>query len=623
MKSCFSASITLFHSHTLMKSCFYASITLFHSHTLMKSCFSASITLFHSHTLMKSCFYAPKKLKNQYSDTSYLFSPCYVTKTNMSTGKHSGRGGKQSGRGGKVMLKHREISQVAVWLNTHKEDLTAELCLEKWTYKEDPLEDPLVELNIKNEKKLKQQQDMMTLINELIDMTPINPQFLDILKELKPHFPGRVKHTGSYQYNPFHKINWLSETTDPKIISELYEIIHDVGYDVFMKNKQNEDAFLSLLKKFKLNQEDPNYIFRYNQLVKFSKNEINKMVTSIFNKIENINPEMVENVHVLLLQDYHTVLKRMAGAMVLRKIPSQCNAFDPMFYKYVEGILKILSGAKNSFTDLAPAIFCDDKKEIPTFDLFFKQNESVLPDTTQLIKLLWEYVTETALESAGEYKNLNLEALGIVVGGFVETNRLYDQYKDFVLQCLNQNPTGLYANIDSEIRFRMAVRAIIQSKQEIGKTLSQDILLSLKAFPYPTTYYKVIIEEFLGSPPTTHSIQAKSTIQKIGYFGDLDKDNIDETVEYALEKFTEQVNSHPGHKSIIVQNFVASLLENMMPKYTIDQLKQISKYLVNIKKEMLREQDIIERNVITDLKPDIPYCDKVWKDLIKIMNEKN
>ncbi|ARF11518.1 hypothetical protein Klosneuvirus_1_375 [Klosneuvirus KNV1] len=519
----------------------------------------------------------------------------------MSTGKHSGRGGKQSGRGGKVVLKHRETSQVAVWLNTHKEDLTVELCLEKWT----------------------QQQDMMTLINELIDMTSTNPQFLDILKELKPHFPGRVKHTGGFQYNPFHKINWLSETTDPIIISELYNIIHDVGYDVFMKNKQNEDAFLSLLKKFKLNREDPNYIFRYNQLVKFSKNEINKMITSIFNKIENINPEMIENVHVLLLQDYHAVLKRMADAMVLRKIPSQCNAFDPMFFKYVEGILKILSGAKNSFTDLAPAIYCDQEKTIPTFDLFFKQNESVLPDITQLVKLLWEYVTETALQSTGEYKNLNLEALGIVIGGFVETNRLYDQYKDFVLQCLNQNPVGLYANINSEIRLRMALRAIIQSKQEIGKALPQDILYSLKAFPYPATYYQVIIEEFLGPHHSTHAVQVKSIIPKIGYFGDLDKDNIDETVEYALEKFTEQMKSHPSHKSTIIQNFVASLLENMMPKYTMDQLKQISKYLVNIKKELLCEKVIIERNVITDLKPDIPYCDKVWKDLIKVMDEKN
>jgi len=57
----------------------------------------------------------------------------------MSTGKHSGRGGKQSGRGGKVVLKHRETSQVAVWLNTHKEDLTVELCLEKWTQQQDIL----------------------------------------------------------------------------------------------------------------------------------------------------------------------------------------------------------------------------------------------------------------------------------------------------------------------------------------------------------------------------------------------------------------------------------------------------------------------------------------------------
>lgn len=519
----------------------------------------------------------------------------------MSTSKHSGRGGKHSGRGGKVVMKHKEMSQVSMWLNLHKEDLTVKLCLEKWT----------------------QQQDMMTLINELIEMVPTNPQFLGVLEELKPYFPGRIKNTGGLQYNPFHKINWLPETTDYDIIKQLYEIVHDVGYDVFMKNKQNEDAFLSLLKKFKFNQEDPNYIFRYNQLVKFSNNEMNKMVTSIFNKIENINSEMIENIHVLLLQDHHTVLKRMAGAMILRKIPSQCNAFDTMFFKYIEGILKIFSGAKNGFAELTPVIFCDDKKEIPTFELFFKQNESVLPDTTQLVKLLWDYVIDVAMQSTGEYKNLNFEAMGIVIGGFAETNRLVDQYKDFVLQCLNHSPVEFYANINEELRLRMALRAIIQSKQEIGKSLSKDILMLIQTFPYPNTYYQVIIEEFLGPHHTTQTIKPKISIPKIGYFGDLDKDNIDETVEYAIEKYTEQLKLHPSHKSIIVQNFVASLLENMMPKYTIGEIKQISKYLITIKKDLMSEKDIIERTIITDMKPDVPYCDKVWIDLKKAIDEKN
>lgn len=529
------------------------------------------------------------------------------TWTNMSNGKTSVRGGKYSGRGGKhpgygdkVVMKHREANPVSSWLNLHKEDLTLELCLEQWT----------------------QQEDKMSLINELIDLIPTNPQFLNILNDLKPHFPGRVKHGGGYQYNPFHKINWLPETTDHQIIGAMYDIVHDVGYDVFMKNKQKEDAFLSLLKKFKFNRDDPNYIFRYNQLVKFSKNEINKLVTSIFNKIENINSEMIEIAHVLLLQDYHTVLKRMADAMVMRKIPSQCITFDTLFLKYVEGILKILSGAKTNFADLTPVVFCDQEKTMPTFELFFKQNESVLPDTTQLVKVLWEYVIEITLQSTGEYKNLNFEAMGIVIGGFTETNRLYDQYKDFVLGCLDQTPKGFYANINNETRLRMALRAIVQSKQskeEVIKTLPQEILHSLKSFPYPSTYYQVIIEELFGSFHSIQIVQQKSTVIKTNYFADLDEDNIDDTIEYAVDLLNKHLNQQPLHKSTIIQNFIASLLENVKPKYTVEQIKQFGKYFASIKKDIIREQDVIERNVIADLKPDIPYCDKVWKDLIKIL----
>lgn len=534
------------------------------------------------------------------------------TKTIMSSskqtergGKHSNRGGnrggKYQGRGGKrIMMEPKEQDQVSNWLIEHRDDLTVEICIEQW----------------------KTQQDMISLINELIDMTPSNPQFLNILRDLKPYFPGRVKHEGGYKYNPLHKINWLPETTDPKVIGELYQIIHDVGYDVFMKNRQNEDAFLSLFKKFNQNKEDPNYIFRYNQLAKFSEKEINKIVTSIFNKIENISPEMIEIFHVLLLQDYHTVLRRMADAMTLRKIPSQCNVFDTLFLKYIEGISKILSGATNNFADLQPVVFCDIKKTIPTFELFFKQNEIVLPDTTQLVKLLWDYAIEVAVQSTGEYKNLNYEALGIIIGGFAETNRLYDQYKEFVLHCLDQDPNGVLSNINSEIRLRMALRAVVQSKQtkeEVMKTMPKDILQALSIIPYPSTYYKVIIRELLGLSYPIHIAPTKSIMQKISYFGDLDRDNIDDTVEYAMEQITEQMTMHPSEKNTLVQNFITSFLENMMPKYSIDEMKKIGQHLVTIKNEIFREKEYIEKNVIIDLKPDIPYCDKVWKDLIKVL----
>lgn len=528
----------------------------------------------------------------------------------MSTGKQFNRGNKQGGRGGyrqfgqdqkRVIMKPRESSPISLWLQEHAHDLTVELCCEKW----------------------KTEDEKLKLIDELIPMIPSNPEFLNVIKDLKPYFPGRVKYGIGHQFNPLHKIIWLPDTTEHYIISELFQLVHEVAsYDIFMKNKKDEDAFMSLYIKFSKGQiSDQEYLFRYNQMVKFSEKEIDKMITSIFNKIDNINDNMIEIMHVLLLQNYNYVLKKIASLIVTRKIPNKCNAIDKPFVKYIDGMMKILSGVGNNFADFSLVIFSDAEKKFPSFKPFFDQSHEPIPNMTHLVQLLWTYVWKFVAQDKGDNTGFNYESTGIIIGALAETNRLVDQYKDFVLQCLSTDSEDDFANIGEEIRLRMAIRAVVQATQTAKdiKNLPKDIVNAFKSYKYPTTYYQVIVDELLGNNYQVHHVQEKEILTSINYFEGLDKDTIDETVEYAVELFNKQLTKFPCSKSVIINNFMVSLFENMMPKYNPAHIRQICKGFEQIKNEIIREKKSIEETIIPDLKPDIPNCGKIWKDLKDII----
>jgi len=246
-----------------------------------------------------------------------------------------------------------------------------------------------------------------------------------------------------------------------------------------------------------------------------------------------------------------------------------------------------------------------------SLELFFKTNTTVIPVSTQLLKLLWAKCVACSFENDREYKELNPENLSIVIGAFANSSVLIDEYNEFIRQCFAE--VSIFDKFDYELRIKMAIRALNQSRM-----FTQSIETSFKMLKNINNSLAASIENVFASKnynAGNFRVPDENTFEVINYFHDIDTDDLNSSLEDVMSLYDDQIEKYKNKSKIITNHLIKCLIEYYNPKVHMDFVDDVFQCLVqrvefNELQTMIK--DIKESDFLKDLAIDAPNSIKVW-----------
>ena len=257
--------------------------------------------------------------------------------------------------------------------------------------------------------------------------------------------------------------------------------LHAHGYSIFAKNGRGETPFQACLANGNLSLEEKNY--RFMKIAStLPQTEITKIINAIFNTVGLENDikrkKWIERLQFAIAIDHKSTMEICATVLLTKMLAYKNN--KSMISQFIDLLVQSLSGCESGFRNVQ----CVDK----SLELFFNLNTEEIPTSNELIMNLINFAMKSAFNSQSEYKDFDLEGLGILIGGFADANLLLDMYQNFILNCLATNPISSFAEISNEIRMKMAIRAT-----QIGNKMTPEIICAFTEAPYISGFISATI----------------------------------------------------------------------------------------------------------------------------------
>ena len=509
-------------------------------------------------------------------------------------------------------IANKKYNELRDFVTTNATNLTVEMCKEK----------------IKIISKKKQENDStdvvesykFELIYNLIKGVYVNKNCLVVLEKLAQDgfFPKHQKITGRKgEYSVLHGAAWLHEELSNELFSEIIKLIHSLEYNIFSKNGKGENALSSVLAKKELNEEKK--IFRYMEICKITNNQIDKISSSIFNKIsldKKIKPMWIDKFRFILRVNPEQSLKHFAKNLIRRKPSASLNDPDVAAITYFD-LLKIsLSDIDNGYKGTKP----NDK----SLELFFEKNKYPIKNSQELLKFFWIEAKKTAFDEKRsiEQKSTDLEALGIFIGQLAKNGYLLEDYQKFIFDCLSDNQSFEFVSIvNKETIIKMAIRACVQSQiidEKIAAMLIQKKKNNLSGFlnyHIDSLTKKTVIKTEMKKEVTVESDESDEDAYEYEFFNGMNLNNFNNVVDKSLKDIEKRMlNNNYEMQAKITKKVLFNLIEKIS-KQMMQQIKIVMEKLLKIidVKLFLVEKEKIKDKHIQRLVLDSPNADNVWK----------
>ena len=196
-----------------------------------------------------------------------------------------------------------------------------------------------------------------------------------------------------------------------------------------------------------------------------------------------------------------------------------------------------------------------------------------------------------------------------------------------MLKCLSDDNTLFlkdnnfqYDYLDSELRGKMAIRAIIQSR-----IITAEIRDAIVSFQKPNNFIKFTLEEVIKNIKVLdenkneqEEIRQDLDVDEVDFFSSINKTTIEIVFDDSAEHLKLLMEKHPGKQQQLIVRYILNFLENCSAiddKFMNDSIKNIqfelTKYNVTIKDN---QEEINE--LMDDIKIDSPKAPKYWKEII-------
>jgi hypothetical protein len=353
-------------------------------------------------------------------------------------------------------------------------------------------------------------------------------------------------------------------------------------------------------------------------IAKINDERVSKIVIATCNKVggDSDLKQEIENLRHALCINPELVLQTLARTIVTRKIPSSFNIEDKSFHQFVDLVTKTFSGSENGFKD---QICLNDSLAI-----FFANNTNIIATPNELLLQFINCAIEIAFNSVSEYKHLELEALGILIGAFANQNLLLDVYESFIENCLDPQK-DIYSILTDEARIRMAIRAIFHAKK-----MTNELKKSLVTFPKINGFITSSITNLTNSEDITISQKRivsnenkekvnKINVDKIEFFSCLTAKGVSEDDIDIVDDIKSILSAHPEQRSEIIIRIFYCLLEQITPK-TFFLIDIIMKQLLSVINKNEIPVDEFEDELLEEMEIDIPKVRDTWTRINKAIS---
>lgn len=457
-------------------------------------------------------------------------------------------------------------------------------------------------------------QQMVVFIT-LIKLITTLEQVRDILAKLPT--PSHVKKTQKAGYTPYN-ILAFKRVCDHQVFSAIANLIHERGFSVAEKNDEGESALDAVLANTSITEEERN--FRYMVIANVHDSQIKKLLNKVFTGIiaDSDNKEYMNYVdyvrHALCINS-KLALDIIAKFIITRSIPADCNEKDKNASDFIDFISLCFTGAVFSFKRVSSS---------KTFNLFFKLNTNKVPTENQLFTQLIESGKEYALTSTHEYKDIELEAFGFLIGIIASKNILTDTYKQLVLDFLK--PEATFSNIEPKIRAKMAIRAVVH-----GDIKTSEITTAFREFPEVDGKISTSIKLLLGEIRPNRKIAITQTkpvselkeyiikIEDIRFFKGLNSKNVDVVITTTIKDLDTTLIQHSTQRSEVVKQLISCLLENSNTCVVERVANIMSLIKAYVSFEEIKLQSVYFEELLADISDDCPLAPKVWEGIVECL----
>jgi len=440
-------------------------------------------------------------------------------------------------------------------------------------------------------------------------------QINDVL--IKLPIPSHVKKTQKNDFTPYN-IAAFKKQCDNDVFDAIINVIHEKGYSIVDKNDRGESALDSVFENKKLSEEECN--FRYMVIANIHDCQVINLIHRVFNGVISNTKDWgnyTDYMRHALCINHKLVIKTIAEKLIKRTIPANCSEQDKNASILCDFIIQCFSGADSCFKDMITT----DK----TLKLFFELNNKQIPTANELLHSLINKAKKIALNSTSEYETFEQECFGFLIGAFAGSNVIVDVYEQFVVDCLG--PTDEFINIESEIRAKMAIRAVIHANI---KTLK--ITNAFKTLPYInghiTTKVNLLFNNQTKLQSASHAKNRSITrpltnsinVDKITFFNGLTAKNADDVIEDSIEKLSIALDQYKNQRVVIIKQLISCLIENGN-NYIINIMKNIVTMMqTHIKSNEIKQHTAyFENTFIPDIQDDAPYAPKVWGKILECL----
>lgn len=441
-------------------------------------------------------------------------------------------------------------------------------------------------------------------------------QVSDVLEVLP--IPSHIKKSKRKGYTPYNILAFKRECSH-EVFTAITNVVHSKGYSIIEKNDAGETALSAVFENKALSKED--MLFRYMTIAQISDFQIINTVHKIFNGVIGNQKNWGNNIdyirHALCI-NYELVLELIAEKLIKRTVPADCIEKDKNAPVIAEFIVKCFSGSESSFKN---TMTTDN-----TLKLFFELNEKKVPSGNELLQMLVIRAKKIALESETEYKLLEYECFGFVIGILSSYGPVLGMYERFAIDCLT--PTAEYSSIPIETRVKMVIRAVAHANVKMQK-----IVNALLALPKINGHLTVKINMLIYGKQNKLPVEISQKnanqvatqnqeINKMKFFVNLKNGTIEEIVNENVSKLEYAYDLCNGNgngdatKDEIIRKFLECLLENAN-KNIVDKFSIVNDVIAQHigKNDIQKHFAYFENDFIPDIMDDAPYAQKVWKAL--------
>ena len=445
-------------------------------------------------------------------------------------------------------------------------------------------------------------------------------QIKDILMNLP--VPAHVKKTNKNDYTPYNIAAFKKDCSN-EVFESIINIIHQKGYSIVDKNDQGESALEAIFENTNLSIEECN--FRYMTIANIHDCQIINLIHRVFNGVLSNTKDWriyIDYMRHALCINHELVIKIIAEKLIKRTIPANCSEQDKNASILTDFIIQCFSGANSCFKNMDTS----DK----TLKLFFELNNKQIPGSNELLHSLIIKAKEYALNSESEYETFEQECFGFLIGAFAGSNIIVDVYEQFVIDCLK--PSEEFMNISSEIRAKMAIRAVVHANIK-----TQIITDAFQTLSYINGHITTKINLLFNIQPKINNTVKSSSfatnskviilaktddIDKIKFFNGLTVKNADDIIEDSIEKLSIVLDKYKQQKQreAVIKQLISCLIENGN-NYIINIMKNIISMLhTHIKSTEIKQHTAyFENTFIPDICDDAPYAPKVWNKILECL----